>query len=294
MKIKTILANTKKELTCKIITSILIQGLLLVIPVYFTSSINKATNLEYYPAYKLIIITLILSVMYYVWSYLNQVAWYKFYNKIYLFFTNRALDNKKTTLTLGEYTNILNNDIDIIGTFLGNMVTRFIQVLEFFVIYIYFFKVNVYIFLITIIISSIMILLIFYLGPKIEIQNHERKSALDKKTIGIQSVYDALNNKDKSANRSFLNSTKEYLKKNANFNLFVNAMIFTILGIIEISRYAIIIYSIYLVSKGYMEIGTVLLIYSYFAKIITNFEVLGTIHAEYQSFKVSLKRLSKI
>ena len=43
-----------------------------------------------------------------------------------------------------------------------------------------------------------------------------------------------------------------------------------------------------------MEIGTVLLIYSYYAKIIANFEVLGTISAEYQSVKVSVNRLNKI
>ena len=54
------------------------------------------------------------------------------------------------------------------------------------------------------------------------------------------------------------------------------------------------IYAIYLVSIEQMEIGTVLLIYSYYAKIITNFEVLGTINAEYQSVKVSINRLNKI
>ena len=43
-----------------------------------------------------------------------------------------------------------------------------------------------------------------------------------------------------------------------------------------------------------MAIGTVLLIYSYYEKIITNFEVLGTINAEYQSVKVSINRLNRI
>ena len=43
-----------------------------------------------------------------------------------------------------------------------------------------------------------------------------------------------------------------------------------------------------------IEIGTILLIYSYYDKILTNFEVLGTITADYQSFIVSLKRLNKI
>ena len=43
-----------------------------------------------------------------------------------------------------------------------------------------------------------------------------------------------------------------------------------------------------------MDVGTIVLIYTYYDKIITNFEVLGTISAEYQSFKVSLKRLNKL
>ena len=43
-----------------------------------------------------------------------------------------------------------------------------------------------------------------------------------------------------------------------------------------------------------MEVGTIILIYTYFDKIIANFEVIGTISAEYQSFIVSLKRLNKL
>lgn len=56
----------------------------------------------------------------------------------------------------------------------------------------------------------------------------------------------------------------------------------------------IIFYAIYLVSIGNIEIGTILLIYSYYDKILTNFEVLGTITADYQSFNVSLNRLNKV
>ena len=43
-----------------------------------------------------------------------------------------------------------------------------------------------------------------------------------------------------------------------------------------------------------MQIGTILLIYNYYDKIITNFEVVGTISTEYQSFVVSLDRLNKV
>lgn len=295
MDIITILKRTKKELIRKIITSIIIQGLLLIIPVYWTNSVNHATDLMFDKAFKLVVITLILSLLYYLWSYFNQKAWYDYYNKLYLEYTNlvteeASLDN----ITLGEYTNIINNDIDIIGTFIGNAVTRVIQIFEFLIIYMYFLSIDFYIFLVTLIVSIFMIIIIIYFGGKIEIENKNRKDNLDYKTINIHNIYDILREKKKIKDNSFISSTIKYLDSNAKFNLFVKAMIFLVLGFLELCRYGVVIYAIYLVSIGKMEIGTVLLIYSYYAKIITNFEVLGTINAEFQSVKVSINRLNKI
>ena len=294
MDIVTILKRTKHELIRKIVTSVIIQGLLLIIPVYWTKAINHATDLEFNVSFKLVIITLILSLLYYLWSYFNQRAWYNYYNKLYLEYTSLVTEASVDEITLGEYTNIINNDIDIIGTFIGNAVTRIIQILEFIVIYMYFLKVDFYIFLITLIVSIFMIIIILYFGSKIEIENKNRKDNLDYKTINIHNIYDILKRKEKIKDNSFIKSTIRYLESNAKFNLFVNAMIFLVLAFIELCRYGVVIYAIYLVSIGRMEIGTVLLIYSYYAKIITNFEVLGTINAEYQSVKVSINRLNKI
>ena len=294
MDIVTILKRTRKELYKKILTSIMIQGLLLVIPVFWTKAINQATDMNFARAFKLIIITLILSLFYYLWSYFNQKAWYDYYNKLYLEYTNMVVSVNVDNITLGEYTNIINNDIDIIGTFIGNAVTRIIQVLEFLIIYMYFLKVNIYIFLITLIISIFMIIIILYFGSRIEIENRNRKDNLDYKTINIHNIYDILKKKRKLNNNNFIKSTIRYLESNAKFNMFVNAMIYLVLAFVELCRYGIIIYAIYLVSINKMEIGTVLLIYSYYAKIITNFEVLGTINAEYQSVKVSVSRLNQI
>ena len=294
MELLTILKRIKKELLRKLITSIFIQGLLLIIPVYWANAINKATDLDYHAAFELLIITMLLTLFYYFWSYLNQRAWYKFYNKIYLECTNMVTDANVDDISLGEYTNIINNDIDIIGTFLGNGVTRFIQILEFLVIYIYFFKVDIYIFAITLGVSILMITIILYFGSKIEIQNKDRKDNLDYKTINIHNIYDVLKSNKHVNDKRFIKSTIAYLESNAKFNVFVNMMTYIILSFIELCRYGIIIYAVYLVSIGKMEIGTVLLIYSYYAKIITNFEVLGTINAEYRSVIVSAKRLNKI
>ena len=109
-------------------------------------------------------------------------------------------------------------------------------------------------------------------------------------------MYDALKDgiSDENIFKKFHQSSIEYLKANKKFNLLAEALIYLILGIIELVKYGIIIYSIYLISKGYMEVGTIVLVYTYYDKIITNFEVLGTISAEYQSFLVSLKRLNKL
>jgi len=294
MDLITILKRTKKELAKKIITSVVIQGLLLIIPVYWTNSINHATDGEFSVSFKLVIVTLTLSLFYYLWSYFNQKAWYNYYNKLYLEYTNLVTEASVDGITLGEYTNIINNDIDIIGTFIGNAVTRVIQIMEFLIIYMYFLKVNFYIFLVTVIVSVMMLTIIFYFGSKIEIENKNRKDNLDYKTINIHNIYDILKEKKKINNNSFITSTIKYLKSNAKFNLFVNAMIYFVLAFLEIARYGIIIYAIYLASINQMEIGTVLLIYSYYSKIISNFEVLGTINAEYQSVKVSVNRLKKI
>ena len=294
MDIVTILKRTKRELITKIITSVVIQGLLLIIPVYWTNSINHATEMDFDRAFKLIVVTLILSLLYYLWSYFNQKTWYDYYNKLYLEYTNLVTEASVDNITLGEYTNIINNDIDIIGTFIGNAVTRIIQIFEFLIIYMYFLSINFYIFLITLIISIFMIIIILYFGSRIEIENKNRKDNLDYKTINIHNIYDVLREKKKIKDNSFIKSTIKYLESNAKFNLFVKAMIYLVLAFIELCRYGIIIYAIYLVSIGKMEIGTVLLIYSYYAKIITNFEVLGTINAEFQSVKVSINRLNKI
>lgn len=295
MDIVTILKRTKKELVRKIVTSVIIQGLLLVIPIYWSDSVNYATNLEFTKAFKLVVITLILSLLYYLWSYFNQKSWFDYYNKLYLEYTNLVTEEASVDdITLGEYTNIINNDIDIIGTFIGNAVTRVIQIFEFLIIYMYFLSINFYIFLITLIISIFMIIIIIYFGSRIEIENKHRKDNLDYKTINIHNIYDILKEKKKIKDNSFISSTIRYLESNAKFNLYVKAMIYLILGFLELCRYGIIIYAIYLVSLGKMEIGTVLLIYSYYAKIITNFEVLGTINAEFQSVKVSVNRLNRI
>ena len=294
MNLASIIKKSKKELIGKFTASIMMQGLLLVIPYYWSNCINLISDGNYIKSRRLIIVILLLSILYYIWCYINQKNWYKLYNKIYMEYTDKVTNVNIKNVSLGEYTNIINNDIDIIGSFIGNGITRIIQVIEFIIIYIYFFSVNIYIFIVTIVLSIIMIIVIFYLGSKIEIVNKRRKENLDYKTINIHNIYYVLKQNKKTNRDELIGSTKEYLKSNAKFNIFANAIIYLVLSIIEISRYIIIIYSIYLISNNGIELGTILLVYTYYSKIISNFEVMGTISAEYQSVKVSMNRLNKL
>ena len=294
-----ILKDSSRELFYKIITSVFIRGLLLIIPIFWSNTVNRLSESNFNKTYSLIIIIIILSIFYYIWQYLNQVSWYRFYNKLYLgytaFITKNISDNIKK-VTFGEYTNVINTDIDILCNFLGNGVARIIQVLEILFIYFYFLTKNFYIFIITVVISLIMVTLLVISSNQVKEENIKRKSSLDKKTIVAHQMYNNLKdgNYDEGIFKKLHQSNLDYLKANKRFNLLAQALIYLVLGILELTKYGIIIYCVYLISLEKMEVGTIILVYTYYDKIITNFEVLGTISAEYQSFLVSLKRLNKL
>lgn len=296
---KKIIKSSKREVILKVITSLFVQGLALIIPVFWSDTINEITNSNYKIGYYLIVITAFLSIFYYVWSYLDQKAWFKFYNKLYTEYTSLTTSETKniSRVNLGEYTNILNNDIDIISNFLVNLITRIFQIIEFLIIYCYFLSFNFLIFIITVAVSILMLVVYFKAGKKVQNLNIKRKATLDNKTIMLHKLYNNLAEKKTTLNsiiNLFNKDNRAYLRANYNYNVIIQGIICFVLGIIELSRYTIIFYGAYLVSKGSIEIGTILLIYSYYAKILTNFQVLGTITADYQSFIVSLTRLNKI
>ena len=296
---KKIINIAKREVILKTITSLFVQSLALIIPVFWSKTVNEVTGSNYKVGYYLIIITALLTIFYYYWSYLNQKTWFRLYNKLYNEYTLETISetNSINRINLGEYTNILNNDIDIICNFFCNLVTRIFQVIEFFVIYAYFLSFNFIIFSVTVIISILMVIVYFKSGKNVQDLNIKRKATLDSKTIMLHKLYSSLANKKSNTNSIislFTKDNKAYLRANYNYNVIIQGIIFTVLGIIELSKYFIIFYSVYLVKMGMIEIGTILLIYSYYDNIINNFNVLGTITADYQSFIVSLKRLNKI
>ena len=262
---KKILKRAKKEVILKTITSLFIQSLALIIPVFWSKTVNEVTDTNYKVGYYLIIITALLTIFYYFWSYLNQKTWFRLYNKLYNEYTLETISETDNInrINLGEYTNILNNDIDIICNFFCNLVTRIFQVIEFFVIYAYFLSFNLIIFFITVIISILMVIVYFKSGKKVQDLNIKRKATLDSTTIMLHKLYSSLSNKKNNTNsiiNLFTKDNKAYLRANYNYNVIIQGIIYTVLGIIELSRYFIIFYSVYVVKIGTIEIGTILVI----------------------------------
>ena len=119
---EVVIRKSYKELLSKIITSLFIRGLLLIIPIFWSSTINYVSGSNYHKSYYLIVVILLLSIFYYIFQYLNQVTWFKLYNKLYLEYTNITTRNNIENIkkiSLAEYTNIINNDIDIIDKYLN-------------------------------------------------------------------------------------------------------------------------------------------------------------------------------
>ena len=238
-----ILGRCKREVILKVITSLFLQALLLIIPIFWSNTINHVTGGDYKTSYFLVIITLILSLFYYVWCYLNQKSWYRFYDSIYLELTRVATRKRELKdVSLGEYTNIINNDIDIVGTFFGNIVTRIMQVIEFLIIYVYFLSINFYIFFVSLIVSILMVFIIVRVSELTLIKNSKRKECLDIKSVDIHEKFNMLISGTRDKEKSLLESSYNYLRSNASFNIFVNSVIYIILSFIELTRYIVIGY----------------------------------------------------
>ncbi len=303
---KKILKKCKVQCIGKFFISLLLRGILLIIPILYSDAIDAVTNGNFSIGYRLIIISIVVTIFYYISEILNNFIYYKLYNKIYRLYTNLATEStiknsiySLSRFSLGEYTNILNSDIEIITAFFSDLVIRIVQIFEFIFIYAYFLNVNVYIFIITVIVSIISLIYMIMNGKKIQENNFNRKLNLDKKTsiihnvfLGIKEVkgfniYPKIVTKIEEGCNNYLNANAKYDEKSTKTK-------FIALLFIDLSRLFLIIYMIYLVSQGNMKIGAILIVYTYYGKILDNFKIVSTLNVQVRNVSTSLNRFNKI
>ena len=296
----------KKEYIIRFINSIFIRGILLVIPVLISYVIEYVSKNEISSAILLIIISIIVTIIYRLSECLGSKAYYNLYNKIYSYYNslgiNKTNENSIFSLSrfsLGQYTNMLTTDVDIISTFFANSVLRFVQILEFLVIYTYFFSIDIFLFTSVVLLSIVILFLIPKMNVKIEKLNSEKKIEQDKQTVATHEYFlttkeiRSFNLFDRISSQT-KNKTTDYLKSNAKYINNYNFNNHKTLLLIETFRLLSMLYAIYLVTKGNLEIGMLLIIYNYYQKIIDNFSTILTINVELTNFKISLERFNHL
>lgn len=304
--IKRILKKSKKEIIIEVFVCIVLRAILLLNPILYSEAVNSISANSYERAISILIIYIISISIYKLFEYFRQYSFYNVYNKIYKESTSIGLqytnDNSIFSLSrfsAGEYLNIMSTDIDIICSFITNGIYRIIQLLEFSVIYYYFFNVNINLFFITVAFSLVVLIFIIISGNKIQVYNKERKDNYDKKTSAVNDVFSGIKeikgfNLSKNINSKVNNETNKYVQSNKKYTVIYYAINIVAVYVFEILRLAVFIYGVYEIAKGRMELGILLVIYSYYQKIIDNFSLVSTLNLEYKNFKISLQRLNKL
>lgn len=303
---KNVLLKSKKEFILNIINSILLRGSVLIIPVIWSYALNNIYEESYDKAFKLIVLSIIITVIYYGLEQLYQVTLYKLYNKLYNLYENVYTENfyknslfSLSRFSLGEYNNLLNSDIDVLASYYANLPMRLIRIIEFLVIYFYFYTINPVIFLITVIVSIISLGYMIYGSKETERLNKIRKDTLDYKTASNHEIYNnirdikSFNLYNKVVDKVNI-KRRAYLDANAKFNIQSTGVKFVSIIIVEITRLLLMIYGIYLIKDGNIEVGSLLIIYNYYQKIVDNYTIVSNILICKKSLKVSFNRFSKI
>lgn len=303
---KRILKKCSPQILLKFIISVCYRGSLLIIPIMWGKIVDYATVKNFPASYRMIIIAIGVMLFYYASVALNQIFYYLLYNKMYKLYSKLAyssfINNSIHSISrfkISEFNNIINNDIDIIVAFFSDTIIKVIQIMEFLIIYYYFYTIDIKMFIVTVAVSLTMVFVLGILNKRTGKLNAKRKAALDKKTTITHEVFNTVKEIKgfyvfKSVNERVKEKCANYLKAHSILNTYSTVVKQIVFIIIEFARYALIAYGIYLFSVGKMEIGTILVIYTYYTKIIENYEIIGTLTSGIQDAKVSLGRLNKL
>lgn len=304
--IKKIIKKSKKEIIFELIVCIVLRTILLINPILYSETINYVSDSRYSEALNILILYVISMSIYKLFEYIRQRTYYSVYGKLYkestmigMGYTYNNSIFSLSRFTPGEYLNLMGTDIDIVCSFITNGIYRFVQLLEFIFIYYYFFNTNKAIFIITLIVSAIVLISIILFGDKIQTINIERKNNYDKKTSALNDFFSGIKeikgfNLGKSINNRVTNETNKYLQSFKKYSICYYAINIITVYIFELLRLLVFIYGVIEISKGNMELGVLLVIYSYYQKIIDNFSLLSTLNLEYKNVKISLSRINKL
>ena len=301
-----VLKKSKKYIFWKIIISIIYRGILMITPIIFGAAVDMVTGGKYREAILISLVGVLAVVLFRINDIVNTYSWHKMYNCIYDNYTklgvNKVFDNSLHSLSrfnIGEFLNIMSTDINIIADFYCQLVMRVIRIFEVLIIFVYFFMIDFYIGIAGLVMGFISLIIILLSSKTIERLNRTKAYAFDRRNTIINEFLLSIReikafNIFEPIKKRITNSTEEYTKKYLNQRVGEDSFKFSILAFIEAFRWGLFIYGIYLISIGKMEMGSLVIIYNYFAQLIEGFSEFTTINVGLRQLKVSENRFFQL
>ena len=303
---KKILLSHKGKFLIKFIISIILNVLLLIIPIYYSKLIDSLSVMNFNRAYLFILVFASLTIIYRVIEYLNQKAYFWLYLSLYKSYMNLGLNKtfsnslySLSRFSLSEYSNIMSEDFEMVSDYYSTLVIRIVEILEFIYIVVYFFFINKTIGLITLISSCFIIFLLIYFNKYIVKTNIERKNRNDLRISLFQEIFLSIKaikgfNILKGIKKRLNGTVDDYINWHTKLNMNRFNLREIALGIVDIFKIVSLIIGIKLIIRGHMTLGTITIIYSYYAKLSELFISIITLSESINNKDVSLSRITKL
>ena len=303
---RKILFLCKKEFIIKLIISILLIGILLVIPILYSYGIDYINDTNFNKAYLIFIILGITFIIYRILEIINQKSYYRLYSKLYKNYMNKGLEKtcnnslySLSRFSLSEYSSILSEDFELLSDYYSTLVIRIVEIFQFIYIIIYFFFINLTIGIITLLLSIFVISILFYFNKFIVNTNEKRRGLNDIRISLFQEIFLSIReikgfNILNKLRNNIDNDIDNYINSNVKLNVDKYNLRQISLGIVDIFKIVCLIYSVYLIIDGKITIGILTIVYNYYTKLSEMFTSIILLNESISNVKVAKKRIYKL
>ena len=301
-----VLKKSRKYIFLRGICSLIYRGIAMITPILFSKAVDFVTAGDYKSAIFISIAGIIAVAIFRMFDVICTYAWHKMYNSLFDNYTrlgvNKVFDNSMYSLSrfnIGEFLNMMSTDINVMSDFYCNLIMRLIRIFEVLIIFVYFFIIDLYIGIAGIIMGIISISVILLSSKKIEELNKvklnlydDRNTIVNEFLLSIREIkaFNIFNPMKNRIDESTQEYSKSFLRQRVGEDIFK----FSVVGLIEVCRWGMFIYGIYLISIGKMEMGSLLIIYNYFTQLVDGFSEFATINIGLRQLKVSQDRFYQL
>ena len=303
---KIVLKKSRKYIVIKTIISIIYRAIAMITPILFSNAVDYINAADYNSALYISIAAIVMVIVFRMFDIINTWSWHKMYNSMYDNYTNvgvnKVFDNSLYSLSrfnIGEFLNMMSTDISVMSDFYCNLIMRMIRIVEVMIIFVYFFLIDILIGFAGVAMAIVSITIILLSSKRIEKLNKKKSGYFDDRNtiineflLSIREIkaFNIFRPMKKRIDESTKTYTKSFLKQRVGEDIYK----FSVLALIEAFRWCMFIYGITLISKGEMEMGTLLVIYNYFTQLVEGFSEFATINTGIRQLKVSQDRFYQL